>query len=75
MLGKHRETKSSEKEMIAMRFYDILLSDENRWYLMSPENEKIRNIFTHKLLEFQQKNKNSDIDRWCTEKLKYLLPT
>lgn len=75
MLHKHRETQNNEKEVIAMRFYDILLSDENRWYLMSPENVKVRNIFIRKLLEFQKKNSNSDIQSWCNEKLKYLLPT
>ena len=75
MLHKHRESQNTEKEVIAMRFYDILLSDENRWYLMSPENEKVRNIFTRKLLDFQKNNKDPKIQSWCSEKLNFLLPT
>jgi hypothetical protein len=75
MLQKHRSVNADEKELTAMRFYDILLSEENKWYLMDRENEKVKNIFIRKLFDFKQQNKDPVVQSWCDDKLNHLLPS
>lgn len=61
MINKNKS--SNVKEESAMSFYETILSEENRWYLLRPENQEIKKLLHKKLLRF--KEKSTDKKEWC----------
>ncbi len=76
MMKKHNHAQGKEKENIGRQLLDIVLSENNKWFVDEEENTDIKHLLIEKLIELKNRKKTSqEMQLWCTKHLNDLLPS